>query len=343
MTAAPNTKSGHRKEYSDIWVIGEQKEGTLNPITAELLGEGKKLAGHSGKRLIAVIAGGHIGKTAEELRYYGADGVLWIEDPLLASFSTEGYATAMARAIEAEKPEIVLMGATSLGRDIAPRIAAKLGTGITADCTKLEIDPEDGKLLMGKPALDGKLLITIICPKTRPQMATVRPGVFERAIRGEKPAGEIRKFLPELRGEEIRTKLTAMNPVGKRIVNLTGAKIIVAGGRGLKTAENFKLLEDLADALGGEVGASRAAVDAGWIDPSHQVGQTGTTVRPNVYFACGISGAVQHQAGMHEAKYIVAINTDPHAPIFQICDYGIIGDLREVVPAVTEVVRKQKQ
>jgi len=343
MTQTEEYKNAVLKDCRNVWVIGEQTRGKLNPITLELLGEGRKLANDLSQKLVAVVMGADIAKTVEELRFYGADEILWIKDPLLADFSTEGYALAAARAIKEKKPEIVLIGATSLGRDIAPRIAAKIGTGITADCTKLSIDPEDKKLLQVKPALDGKLLITIVCPKHRPQMATVRPGVLERAERRDAAGGIVEEFLPKLEKRDIRTNLVAMNPIGKRIVNLTGAKIIVSGGRGLKKAENFKLIEDLADALGGEVGASRAAVDAGWIDPSHQVGQTGITVRPNVYIACGISGAVQHQAGMHESRYIVAINTDPYAPIFQICDYGLIGDLREIVPAITAEVRNQKQ
>ncbi|MDR1831871.1 MAG: electron transfer flavoprotein subunit alpha/FixB family protein [Fusobacteriaceae bacterium] len=330
------------KDYNDVWVIGEQRDGIISPITIELLGEGKKLAAELGKKLAVVLLGADLDEKVKELLHYGADKVIYVKDPLLDKFSTEGYALSTARVILEKKPEIVLFGATSLGRDFAPRVAAKVGTGLTADCTKLAIDPEDKKFLQTRPAFGGNLMATIICPKNRPQMATVRPGVMEKAKYQESPTGTVEVYEPKLNASDIRAKVIDVKSAGKKLVNLTGAKIIVSGGRGLKKPENFKLIEDLAEALGGEVGASRAAVDSGWIDQSHQVGQTGTTVRPNVYIACGISGAIQHQAGMSESKYIVAINKDPGAPIFKICDYGIVGDLNEIVPAMTEAAKKRK-
>ncbi|MDR1835905.1 MAG: electron transfer flavoprotein subunit alpha/FixB family protein [Fusobacteriaceae bacterium] len=342
MSRAKVNQDINLKDYNDVWVIGEQRDGVISPITVELLGEGRKLADALGKKLVAVIAGADLDEKVKELQHYGADSIIYVKDKLLAKFSTEGYALSVARVIREKKPEIVLFGATSLGRDIAPRVAAKIGTGLTADCTKLAIDPEDKKFLQTRPAFGGNLMATIICPKNRPQMATVRPGVMEKAPYNEKAGGQLEIYDPGLTEKDIRAKLIDTKSAGKKLVNLTGAKIIVSGGRGLKKPENFKLIEELAEALGGEVGASRAAVDSGWIDQSHQVGQTGTTVRPNVYIACGISGAIQHLAGMSESKYIVAINKDPGAPIFKVCDYGIVGDLNEIVPAITEAAKKRK-
>lgn len=233
-----------------------------------------------------------------------------------------------------------MVGATSIGRDIAPRIAGKVGTGLTADCTKLEIDSTDNKLLQTRPAFGGNLMATIVCPKNRPQMSTVRPGVMAKAVRNESETGILEVVTPELTEKMIRTRLVEVLPQEKKSVNLTDARIIVSGGRGLKRAEGFELIKELADKLGAEIGASRAAVDSGWIEHSHQVGQTGTTVRPELYIACGISGAIQHLAGMSDSKYIVAINKDAKAPIFSICDYGIVGDLYEIIPEMIESLNR---
>lgn len=321
--------------YEDVWVLGEQREGKIQPVTIELMGEGRKLADQLKKKLAVVIPGYKIEHEAEKLLHYGADVVYYMSHPLLSSFSTDGYTSAFVQLIREKKPEIVLVGATSIGRDIGPRIAARLGTGLTADCTKLEIDKEDGKILQTRPAFGGNLMATIVCPKNRPQMSTVRPGVMEKAVHQETVRGTLETFIPDLSENDIRAKLVEIIKSEKKQVNLTDARIIVSGGRGLKTAEGFVLIRELADALGAEVGSSRACVEAGWIDASHQVGQTGTTVRPDIYIACGISGAIQHLAGMNESKYIVAINKDPEAPIFGICDYGIVGDLNDVIPAMT--------
>ncbi|WP_334291375.1 electron transfer flavoprotein subunit alpha/FixB family protein [Clostridioides difficile] len=327
-------------DYNGVWVIGEQREGKINPVTIELIGEGRKLADQLGKELAVVIAGYAVEKEVKELLHYSVDKVYYINDPLLKDFTTDGYAISIANLIERKKPEVVLVGATSIGRDIAPRIAGKVGTGLTADCTKLEIDSTDNKLLQTRPAFGGNLMATIVCPKNRPQMSTVRPGVMAKAVRNESETGILEVVTPELTEKMIRTRLVEILPQEKKSVNLTDARIIVSGGRGLKRAEGFELIKELADKLGAEIGASRAAVDSGWIEHSHQVGQTGTTVRPELYIACGISGAIQHLAGMSDSKYIVAINKDAKAPIFSICDYGIVGDLYEIIPEMIESLNR---
>ncbi|HFZ6227104.1 TPA: electron transfer flavoprotein subunit alpha/FixB family protein [Clostridioides difficile] len=327
-------------DYNGVWVIGEQREGKINPVTIELIGEGRKLADQLGKELAVVIAGYEVEKEVNELLHYSVDKVYYINDPLLKDFTTDGYAISIANLIERKKPEVVLVGATSIGRDIAPRIAGKVGTGLTADCTKLEIDSTDNKLLQTRPAFGGNLMATIVCPKNRPQMSTVRPGVMAKAVRNESETGILEVVTPELTEKMIRTRLVEILPQEKKSVNLTDARIIVSGGRGLKRAEGFELIKELADKLGAEIGASRAAVDSGWIEHSHQVGQTGTTVRPELYIACGISGAIQHLAGMSDSKYIVAINKDAKAPIFSICDYGIVGDLYEIIPEMIESLNR---
>ncbi|HGM1165906.1 TPA: electron transfer flavoprotein subunit alpha/FixB family protein [Clostridioides difficile] len=327
-------------DYNGVWVIGEQREGKINPVTIELIGEGRKLADQLGKELAVVIAGYEVEKEVKELLHYSVDKVYYINDPLLKDFTTDGYAISIANLIERKKPEVVLVGATSIGRDIAPRIAGKVGTGLTADCTKLEIDSTDNKLLQTRPAFGGNLMATIVCPKNRPQMSTVRPGVMAKAVRNESETGILEVVTPELTEKMIRTRLVEILPQEKKSVNLTDARIIVSGGRGLKRAEGFELIKELADKLGAEIGASRAAVDSGWIEHSHQVGQIGTTVRPELYIACGISGAIQHLAGMSDSKYIVAINKDAKAPIFSICDYGIVGDLYEIIPEMIESLNR---
>ncbi|WP_330404932.1 electron transfer flavoprotein subunit alpha/FixB family protein [Clostridioides difficile] len=327
-------------DYNGVWVIGEQREGKINPVTIELIGEGRKLADQLGKELAVVIAGYEVEKEVKELLHYSVDKVYYINDPLLKDFTTDGYSISIANLIERKKPEVVLVGATSIGRDIAPRIAGKVGTGLTADCTKLEIDSTDNKLLQTRPAFGGNLMATIVCPKNRPQMSTVRPGVMAKAVRNESETGILEVVTPELTEKMIRTRLVEILPQEKKSVNLTDARIIVSGGRGLKRAEGFELIKELADKLGAEIGASRAAVDSGWIEHSHQVGQTGTTVRPELYIACGISGAIQHLAGMSDSKYIVAINKDAKAPIFSICDYGIVGDLYEIIPEMIESLNR---
>lgn len=329
-------------DYKNVWIIAEQRDGKIAPVTIELIGEGRKLADILDRELMVAVCGYGMKEETEKLLHYGVDKVYYLESPLLKDFSTDGYVKAFADLIRERKPEIVLVGATSLGRDIGPRLAARLGTGLTADCTKLEIDETDHKLLMTRPAFGGNLMATIVCPKNRPQMSTVRPGVMEKARFHEEKTGEVEVIAPALTEEDIRTSLEQVIVDDHKKFNLVDARIVVSGGRGLKTAEGFGLVQELADTIGGVVGASRACVEAGWIDASHQVGQTGTTVRPDLYIACGISGAIQHLAGMSESKYIVAINKDPKAPIFEVCDYGIVGDLHQVIPAMIEQI-KEKQ
>ena len=329
-------------DYNGVFVVGEQIDSNIHPVTIELIGEGKKLADKLGKKLSVVIAGSGIEQQAEKLQHYGVDSVICIDHPLLKDYTTDGYAVAIEQVIRDKKPEIVLIGATSIGRDLGPRLSAKLGTGLTADCTKLEIDENDHKLLQTRPAFGGNLMATSICPKNRPQMSTVRPGVMEKAKYSENMSGVIEKITPNLKEEDIRTKLVKKEDLNGNRVNLIDAKVVVSGGRGLKSKEGFELVRQLADAVKGEVGSSRAAVDSGWIEQAHQVGQTGTTVHPDLYIACGISGAIQHQAGMHESKYIVAINKDPGAPIFEICDYGIVGDLYEVIPSIIQSLKDKE-
>ncbi|MBE3591852.1 MAG: electron transfer flavoprotein subunit alpha/FixB family protein [Thermoanaerobacter sp.] len=328
-------------EYKDIWVFAEQREQRLMNVSLEILGEARKLADKKGVKAYAVLVGYGVKGLADELIKYGADVVYVIDNPLLKNYTTEGYAKVIADLANEIKPEVILYGATYIGRDLAPRIASRLHTGLTADCTGLDID-ENGLLLQIRPAFGGNLIATIICPERRPQMATVRPGVMKKAPKDEKRKGEIIEIQANIKEGDIRTQIFDIIKEAKSKVNIEEADIIVSGGRGVGGAEGFKLIQQLADALGGVVGASRAAVDAGWISSDHQVGQTGKTVRPKLYVACGISGAIQHIAGMGNAKTIVAINKNPDAPIFKVADYGIVGDLFKVVPALIEEIKRIK-
>lgn len=327
-------------EYRGVWVFAEQRQGNLLNVAIELLGEGRKIADQLNVPLTAVLLGHKVDNIAEKLIKYGADEVLYADHELLNIYTTDAYTKVIYQLIKDKKPEIILIGATNLGRDLAPRISARVHTGLTADCTKLDVDMENRRLMQTRPAFGGNLMATIICPDHRPQMATVRPGVMEKAKYDEERTGLIHKFSPDLKEEDIKAKVIEVVKAAKAQVALEEAKIIVSGGRGLGNPEGFKLIKELADKLGGVVGASRATVDAGWIEQSHQVGQTGKTVRPNLYIACGISGAIQHLAGMQESKVIVAINKDPEAPIFKVADYGIVGDLYEVIPELIESLDK---
>lgn len=325
-------------KYKGVWVFAEQREGKLLNVAVELLGEGRKIADKLGVELTAVLLGNKVDDIAEKLVKYGADVVLYAESELLEIYTTDGYTKVITELIKERKPEIMLIGATNIGRDLGPRLSARVHTGLTADCTRLEIDEEDNKLLMTRPAFGGNLMATIVCPDHRPQMSTVRPGVMERAKYDENRKGRIELVDIELTEEDIKAKVENVVKSGKAEVPLEEAKIIVAGGRGLGTKEGFELVEKLAKKLGGVVGASRATVDEGWIEHSHQVGQTGKTVRPKLYIACGISGAIQHLAGMQDAECIIAINKNPDAPIFKIADYGIVGDVTEIIPAMLEAL-----
>ena len=326
--------------YKDVWVFAEQRDGVIMPVVIELLGEGKKLANEVGCNLCAVLCGHHVEGLADQLFEYGADKVYVADHEELATYRTDAYTKVINDAIEEYKPEIVLLGATHIGRDLGPCLAVKANTGLTADCTKLEIDPEDKKIKQTRPAFGGNLMATIVCPNHRPQMSTVRPGVMEKAAFEEGRKGELIKLNVEFKEGDIRTKVLEIVKTMKDTVSLTDAEIIVSGGMGLGKPEGFELLKQLADKLGGIVAASRAAVDAGWIDHAYQVGQTGTTVKPKIYIACGISGAIPHVAGMQNSEQIIAINTNENAPIFEIADYGIVGDLYKVIPAIMEALDK---
>ncbi|RKY66415.1 MAG: electron transfer flavoprotein subunit alpha [Candidatus Latescibacterota bacterium] len=328
-------------KYRGVWVFAEQRHGKVSGVAYELLNAGRRLADDLGEKLTAVVFG-PIGEDAvRELIYRGADRVLWADDERLAQFHDDTYAGVLAEMAQAERPEIILCGATSIGRSFFPKAAAKLGTGLTADCTGLEIDKERRLLVQTRPAFGGNIMATILTPDHRPQMATVRHKVMKEAPRQEGREGEVVKWSPRPENLASRTTLVEFVEEVEETVNLADADIIVSGGRGLGGPENFALIRELAMLLGGAVGASRAAVDAGWIPYSHQVGQTGRTVSPKLYIACGISGAIQHLVGMQSSDVIVAINKDPEAPIFKVATFGIVGDLFEVVPALIERLKRR--
>ena len=326
--------------YKDVWVFGEQKDGEVSNVALELLGEGRKLADQLHVKLAAVLLGENVEHAAKKLITYGADEVYLVDHPSLKNFNDESYSDIFVQLISKYKPEIVLLGATTYGRSLAPRAASRLNTGLTADCTKLEIDQDKKLLLQTRPAFGGNLMATIICPNHRPQMSTVRPKVMKALEQDTSRNGEIVRPDIVIPGD-VKIKVIDIVTTLSEKVNLTEADIIVSGGRGVGDPKNFALLEELANVLGGAVGASRATVDAGWIDYSHQVGQTGKTVGPKVYFACGISGAVQHLAGMSSSDTIIAINKNPDAPIFKVATLGIVGDLLEVLPALTSEFKKR--
>lgn len=328
-------------EYRNLWVYIETDEGKAKNVGYELLNPGRRMADKLGQKLVAVVLGKGVEEVAQNAIACGADEVLLVEGDEYWQYNTDAQTFAMVELIRKYNPFIVLYGATNNGRDMGPRAACALKTGLTADCTGLDIDDE-GLLAATRPAFGGNLMATIACPNHRPQMATVRPGVFKKSAPDAGRTGEILREELHIPAEQVRVRLVERVKEVAEAVNLEEAEIIVSGGRGLKSAEGFALIRDLADALGATVGASRAAVDAGWIPHAHQVGQTGKTVAPKLYIACGISGAIQHLAGMSGSDTIVAINKDPEAPIFSVADYAIVGDLFEVVPALTAAIRAAK-
>jgi electron transfer flavoprotein alpha subunit len=327
--------------FFGVWVLIEQSYGEIADVSWELLGAGRKLADELGVDLCGVLLGHNIKDKAKLVFEYGADKVYLIDDPVLKDYRTEPYSQSLAILIEKYKPEIVLMGATTQGRDLAGHVATKVGTGLTADCTELKIEKESRLLLQTRPAFGGNVMATIVCRNHRPQMASVRPRVMPMPNKEEGRSGTLIEETINIKEENVLTKILEFIPQGGSAVYLDRADIIVAGGRGIGTKENFKYIFDLAEVLGGTVGASRAAVEAGWIDVAHQVGQTGATVRPKVYIAVGISGAIQHLVGMQTADVIVAINKDPEAPIFKIATYGIVGDYQKILPLLTDVFRQK--
>lgn len=329
-------------EWSGIMVYAEYRHGKVAPVSYELLGIGRQLADQQKVPLTAVLLGSSMGEAAKELVVYGADIVYQVDDPALEFFTDETYGNILEDVVREQKPEVVLAGATAIGRSFIPLVATGLATGLTADCTQLAIRPEDGVLLQTRPAFGGNIMATIECPYTRPQMATVRPRVMKAAVPDPDRKGEIIDYQPDPSRMQSRVKVLRNVLEEQDQVNITEGDIIVAGGRGLDDEKGFKLIRQLADAIGGAVGASRAAVDSQWIAYPHQVGQTGKTVNPKLYIACGISGAIQHVVGMQSSETIVAINKDSHAPIFDVATYGIVGDLFEVVPKLIEKIKEKR-
>jgi len=326
----------------NVYVYAEQRDGVFQKVAYELIGKAKELAADLGQEVVAVALGDKVTNTARELFNYGADQVIVVDHPTLSEYLTEPYTKAMYAIIKAKDPEVVLFGASAIGRDLAPRVSARVHTGLTADCTKLEIDEETKGLMMTRPAFGGNIMATIICPDYRPQMATVRPGVMKALEKDTSKMGEVEVFDAGLNESDVNLKIREVVKETKKVADITEAKILVSGGRGIGGSEGFAPLKELADVLGGEISSSRACVDAGWIVRDHQVGQTGKTVRPDVYIACGISGAIQHAAGMEDSELIIAINKNNTAPIFDIADVGIVGDVNAIVPKLTEALKKIK-
>ena len=339
--------------YKGVFVFAQQVDNVISNIAYELIGKGKELAKDLGVEVTAVLVGSDVKGLADQLAEYGADKVIVVDDPELKEYRTEPYTHAIASVIKEFKPEIFLIGATAIGRDLGPRVCARIHTGLTADCTKLDIgdfpmNPVPGRetkhnqLLMTRPAFGGNTIATIACPDFRPQMATVRPGVMQKAPKEAGKKAVVTEFNPGFTKNNKYVDILEVVKAVSNTVDIMDAKILVSGGRGVGSPENFKILDDLAEAIGGTVSCSRAVVDAGWKPKDLQVGQTGKTVRPNVYFAICISGAIQHLAGMEESDIIVAINKDESAPIFDVADYGVVGDLNKIVPMLTEKIKEAK-
>lgn len=342
------------EEYKGVFVFAQQVDNVLDGVAFELLGKGKDLAKDLNTEVTAVLIGSGVKGLADQLAEYGADRVIVVDDPELKEYRTEPYAHALASVINEFKPEIMLVGATAIGRDLGPTVSARVKTGLTADCTSLEIgdfplvatpgkedEQKHNQLLMTRPAFGGNTIATIACPDNRPQMATVRPGVMQKIAPISGAKANVVEFNPGFTPNNRYVEILNVVKAVKNTANIMDAKILVSGGRGVGSKENFKLLEDLAEVLGGTVSCSRAVVENGWQPVDLQVGQTGKTVRPQIYFAIGISGAIQHVAGMEESDLIVAINKDEDAPIFDVADYGLVGDLNKIVPALTAALKEE--
>ena len=333
------------QDYKDVYVFAEQRDGVIQNVALELLGKARELADANNEKVVAILLGKDIKGKAQELIASGADKVLVVDHDLLATYLTEPYTQAITQIIKEQKPSILLIGATTIGRDLGPRVSARNVTGLTADATKLEIsDDEAHEFRMTRPAFGGNLMATILCKQHRPQMSTVRPGVMQKMPADPSRKGEIVDYKVQFDEQKInRVKIIKTVKEEKVITDISQAKILVSGGRGVGTKDGFSKLEALARELKGEVSSSRAMVDAGVMDQSRQVGQTGKTVRPNLYLACGISGAIQHLAGMEESELIIAINKDKFAPIFSVADLGIVGDLHKIVPMLTERLKSMQK
>ena len=329
-------------DYKNIWVFIETECGKPKNVGFELINAAKPLAQEKGCELIAVVIGKDIEGVAKDAICYGADSAIIVDGPEYEYYTTDAFAKALVALVEKYKPETLMIGATNNGRDLGPRVSCRLKTGLTADCTAIAIDEETGNVAWTRPTFGGNLMATIMCPENRPQMGTVRPAVFKKGAYDEAKTGEIVKEEITVAADEIRTTLIERVKEVAESINLEEAEIIVSGGRGVGGPEGFEVLKELADEIGAQIGASRAAVDSGWISSLHQVGQTGKSVGPKIYIACGISGAIQHVAGMSSSDVIIAINKDPDAPIFNIADYGIVGDLFEIIPELTKRIRSSK-
>ncbi|HHT21032.1 MAG TPA: electron transfer flavoprotein subunit alpha/FixB family protein [Tissierellia bacterium] len=329
-------------QYKGVMVFVEQRDNHIQNVSLELLGEATRLADKLDTFVSAVVVGKDVRPLADRLASYGADKVLIAEDDRLEKYLTEPYVHAVTQAVEQTKPEIVLFGATSIGRDLAPRVSARVHTGLTADCTGLDIEDETKLLLMTRPAFGGNIMATIICQGHRPQMSTVRPGVMRKIEADKSRQAEIIEVELELRDEAFAVEILEESVETKKMVKIEDAHILVSAGRGIGGTQNLPLLESLAKVVGGTISGSRATIDAGWLPKERQVGQTGKTVRPDVYFALGISGAIQHLAGMEESEFIVAINRNPEAPMFQTADLGIVGDLNAVIPELVKLLEEEK-
>ena len=340
------------EEYKGVFVFAQQVDNQIN-IAYELIGKGKDLAADLQTEVTAVLVGSDVKGLADKLAEYGADRVIVVDDPELKEYRTEPYTHALASVIEKYKPDIFLIGATAIGRDLGPRVCARIHTGLTADCTQLDIgdfplvaipgrEQKHNQLLMTRPAFGGNTIATIACPDFRPQMATVRPGVMQKKDKVKGAKAVVEEFNPGFTPNKNYVEILEIVKAVSDVVDIQDAKILVSGGRGVGSPENFKILEELAEALGGQVSCSRAVVDSGWKPKELQVGQTGKTVRPHVYFAIGISGAIQHVAGMEESDIIIAINKDETAPIFDVADYGVVGDLNKIVPDLTKKILEAK-
>ena len=340
------------EEYKGVFVFAQQVDNVLDGVAFELLGKGKDLAKDLNTEVTAVLIGSGVKGLADQLAEYGADRVIVVDDPELKDYRTEPYAHALASVINEYKPEIMLVGATAIGRDLGPTVSARVKTGLTADCTSLEIgdfplvatpgkEQKHNQLLMTRPAFGGNTIATIACPDHRPQMATVRPGIMQKIAPITGAKANVVEFNPGFTPNNRYVEILNIVKAVKTTANIMDAKILVSGGRGVGSKENFKLLEDLAEVLGGTVSCSRAVVENGWLPVDLQVGQTGKTVRPQIYFAIGISGAIQHVAGMEDSDLIIAINKDEDAPIFDVADYGLVGDLNKIVPALTAALKAE--
>ena len=342
------------EEYKGVYIYAQQIDNELSPIAFELIGKAKELAADLGTEVTAVLLGSNVKGLTTELGEYGADKVIVVDNPVLETYRTEPYAQALAAVINEYKPDIMLVGATAIGRDLGPTVSARVKTGLTADCTVLEIgdfplnpvpgkedEQKHGQLLMTRPAFGGNTIATIACPEFRPQMATVRPGVMQKLPKEAGRQAEVIEFNPELKENNKYVEIQEIVKAVGNVENIMDAKVLVSGGRGVGSAEDFEMLKELATCFkGGMVSCSRAVVENGWLPVDYQVGQTGKTVRPSIYFAIGISGAIQHVAGMEESDLIIAINKDEDAPIFDVADYGLVGDLKKIVPMLTAALKE---